>query len=86
MKTAFLPATRVAPALRKRAESVLRRGETVSGFIEAAVTQHADARATHRKFGKRGLAAEREADWVTPQEVFTAVRRASVRSRRKAKT
>ena len=86
VKTALLPATRVTPALRKRVESLLQRGETVSGFIEAAVTQHADARATQREFVKRGLAAEREADWVTPDEVFTAVRRAAERARRKAKT
>jgi predicted transcriptional regulator len=86
MKTALLPATRVTPALRKRVESLLQPGETVSGFIEAAVTQQADARATHREFVKRGLAAEREADWVTPDEVFTAVRRAAVRARRKGKT
>ena len=86
MKTALLPATRVAPALRKRVESLLQRGETVSSFIEAAVTQHADARAAQREFVKRGLAAEREADWVAPEEVFAAVRKAVARAKRKAKT
>jgi predicted transcriptional regulator len=86
MKTALLPATRVAPALRKRVESLLQRGETVSSFIEAAVTRHADARAAQRRFVKRGLAAERAADWATPDEVFTAVRKAAARAKRKAKT
>jgi predicted transcriptional regulator len=86
MKTALLPATRVAPALRKRVDSLLQPGETVSSFIEAAVTQHADARAAQRAFVKRGLASERAADWVTPDEVFTAVRQAATRARRKAKT
>lgn len=86
MKTALLPATRVAPALRKRVESLLNQGETVSAFIEAAVTQHADTRAAQRTFVKRGLAAERAAEWATPDEVFAAVRRAAVRAKRKAKT
>ena len=85
MKTALLPATRVTPALRKRVELLLQRGETVSSFIEAAVTQHADARAAQREFVKRGLGAEREGDWVTPARVFTAVRVAA-RARRKART
>lgn len=85
MKTALLPATRVTPALRKRVESLLEEGESVSGFIEAAVTRHADARAAQRSFVKRGLAAERAEDWVTPEEVFAAVRQASSRAKRKAR-
>ena len=43
------------------------------------------ARAAQRAFVKRGLAAEKEADWVTPDEVFTAVRKAAARAKRKAK-
>jgi hypothetical protein len=58
MKTALLPATRVTTALRKRVESLLDDGETISGFIEAAVTQHADARAARRSLVKRSFAAE----------------------------
>lgn len=85
MKTALLPATRVTPALRKRVESLLEQGETVSGFIEAAVTRHAEARSEQRAFVKRGLAAEQAADWVTPEEVFAAVRQASTKGKRKAR-
>lgn len=85
MKTALLPATRVAPALRKRVEDLLEEGETVSSFVEAAVTQHADARASQREFIKRGLAAEQEGDWVTPAAVFKAVREAASRGKRKAR-
>lgn len=85
MKTALLPATRVTPALRKRVESLLQEGETVSSFIEAAVAQHAEARAAQREFVKRGLAAEVEGDWVTPQQVFASVRKAAARGKRKAK-
>ena len=85
MKTALLPATRVAPALRKRVESLLQEGETVSSFIEAAVVQHADARAAEREFVKRGLAAQQEGDWVTPEQVFSSVRKAAARAKRRAK-
>ncbi len=83
MKTALLPATRVTTALRKRVESLLDDGETISGFIEAAVTQHADARAARRSLVKRSFAAEQAGDWVTPDEVFAAVRQASNRAKRK---
>lgn len=85
MKTALLPATRVAPVLRKRVESLLEKGETVSSFIEAAVTQHADARLAQREFLKRGLSAEQEGDWVSAESVFTSVRKAASRAKRKAK-
>jgi predicted transcriptional regulator len=83
MKTALLPATRVAPELRKRVESLLDEGETVSSFIEAAVSLHADSRAAQRAFVARGLVAEAQADWVEPAEVFAAVRKAASPSRRK---
>ncbi|MER2565888.1 MAG: YlcI/YnfO family protein [Myxococcaceae bacterium] len=76
MKTALLPATRVTPALRKRVESLLEEGETLSDFIEAAVTRHAEARTAQRSFVRRGLAAEQAGDWVTPEDVFAAVRQA----------
>lgn len=86
MKTALLPAIRVAPALRKRVESLLLRGETVSSFIEAAVTEHAEARAAQRDFLRRGLEAEEAGDWVSSESVFAAVRKSAARAKRKAKT
>lgn len=33
MKTAAIPAVRVSPALHRAAEELLRRGETLSGFV-----------------------------------------------------
>ena len=84
MKTALLPATRVTPALRRRVEKLLGEGETLSGFIEAAVVTHADLRAAQQTFVKRGLAAEREGDWRTPEEAFKAVRSAASAARRRA--
>lgn len=86
MKTALLPATRVAPALRKRVESLLQKGETVSSFIEAAVTEHADARAAQRDSLKRGREAEVAGEWVSSESVFAAVRKTAARAKRKAKT
>lgn len=86
MKTALLPATRVAPALRKRVESLLHEGETVSSFIEAAVTEHAEARAAQKEFIAGGLAAEEQGEWVEPERVFVAVRKAATRARRKSKS
>lgn len=57
----------------------------MSNFIEAAVTQHAEARLAQRAFLKRGLAAEQGQDWVTAESVFTSVRKAASRTKRKAK-
>lgn len=85
MKTALLPATRVAPALRKRVESLLQEGETVSSFIEEAVSRHAEERSAQREFIARGLAAEQEGDWLTAEEVFSSVRKAAARTRKKVK-
>jgi len=84
MKTALLPATRVTPALRRKVESLLGDGETVSGFIEVAVTRHAELRVAQRAFLERGLAAEREGDWVSPEQAFKAVRRAVATARQRA--
>ena len=83
MKTALLPATRVTPALRRRVESLLDDGETVSAFIEAAVARHAELRAAQQSFVERGLEAEAADDWVSPELVFKAVRRAATAQRKK---
>lgn len=65
-------------ALRRRVESLLEEGETFSDFIEAAV----EVRAAQQAFVQRGLAAEAADDWVSPGQVFEAVRRAAARSGR----
>ncbi len=83
MKSALLPATRVAPALRRRVESLLAEGETVSSFIEAAVARHAEWRAAQQSFVERGLAAEARGDWVSPEQVFKAVRKTVAAARKK---
>jgi len=57
MKTATLPSLRVAPELREAAESVLREGESLSGFVEAAVRAQIDQRQMQDEFIARGLAS-----------------------------
>lgn len=57
MKTATIPSLRVEPALREAAESVLREGETLSGFVEASVRAQVRQRQLQDEFIKRGLLA-----------------------------
>ena len=82
MKTALLPATRVSPALRKRVEALLQEDETVSSFVETAVTRLAELRAAQQAFLARGLEAEAEGDWVSPEQVFKAVRARAAKKKR----
>ena len=56
MKTATIPSLRVEPALREAVESVLREGETLSGFVEASVRAQVHQRQLQDEFIKRGLA------------------------------
>lgn len=57
MKTATIPSLRVAPELREAAENVLREGETLSGFVEAALRAQIEQRQLHEQFIARGLAS-----------------------------
>lgn len=72
MKTATLPSLRVEPALRDAAESVLQDGETLSGFVEAAVRQQVELRRHREEFLARGLTALEDArgtnDYLTPAQ------------------
>jgi hypothetical protein len=61
MKTATFPSLRVEPELRDAAESVLQDGETLSGFIEAAVRESIERRRTRAEFLARGLTSRDEA-------------------------
>lgn len=61
MKSATLPSLRVDPELREAAESVLEEGETLSGFIEAAVRETIVRRRTRAEFVARGLASRDDA-------------------------
>ena len=61
MKNATLPPLRVDSALRAAAESVLQKGETLSGFVLEAVRLNIERREAQREFIARGLVAREEA-------------------------
>ncbi len=61
MKTATFPSLRVEPELRDAAEGVLQDGETLSGFIEAAVRETIARRRNRAEFIARGMASREDA-------------------------
>jgi len=61
MKTASIPSLRVAPELRRAAESVLQEGESLSSFVEQSIRTCIDQRRLQREFIARGLASRDEA-------------------------
>ncbi len=50
MKTSTIPSVRVSPELRQAAEEVLQTGETLSGFVEAAVRRNVEFRLAQKAF------------------------------------
>ena len=75
MKTATLPSLRVAPELRKAAESVLQEGETLSSFVEESVRRQVEFRYAQQAFIARGLAsaeaARKSGSHVSAEEVLS---------------
>ena len=61
MKSASLPAVRIAPELRERAQSQLRDGESLSAFVEEAVRLNVLRRESDREFIERGMASLKRA-------------------------
>ena len=61
MKTRTLPPLRVTPELRRSAESVLDRGETLSAFVLDSVARNIEVRRAQRTFVERGLASAERA-------------------------
>ena len=61
MKTATLPALWVDPKLRRAAERVLQKGETLSSFVEQSVRANIERRQLQAEFIKRGLASLEQA-------------------------
>ena len=61
MKTASIPSLRVAPELRRAAESVLKEGESLSSFVEQSIKSFIDRRRLQSEFIARGLASRDEA-------------------------
>lgn len=61
MKTASIPSIRVAPDLRRAAESVLQEGETISSFLEQSLRANIARRRLQQEFIARGIASRGEA-------------------------
>src|SRR5689334_23070146 len=74
-RTATFPSLRVEPELRKAAEGLLRPGETLSAFLEAAVRETVDRRQAHDAFLERGFKsrerARRTGNYLSSDEVFS---------------
>ncbi|MBS2023467.1 MAG: prevent-host-death protein [Deltaproteobacteria bacterium] len=57
MKSSTLPPLRVEPGLRQAAERLLRKGETLSSFVEESVRESIERRTAQEDFIARGLAS-----------------------------
>lgn len=90
MKNATLPPLRVDSALRAAVESVLREGETLSGFVLEAVRLNLERRETQREFIARGLRAREDAraanDYVSAGEMLSRLDATLVQTRNTAGT
>ena len=77
MKSAFLPAVRVEPDLRRDAESVLDDGESLSDFIATCVRNGIKWRRTQDAFLARSQDAVdralRDGSGISPQELLKRV-------------
>ena len=60
MKSAVIPQIRVEPELRAELESVLKHGETLTGFVEATVRNAIAFRRVQTSFHARAQAASEE--------------------------
>jgi predicted transcriptional regulator len=87
MKNATLPPLRVDGALRSAAESVLREGETLSGFMLEAVRLNIERRQAQHEFIARGLLAREEAratgDYVNAEDMLARLDASLARARSK---
>jgi predicted transcriptional regulator len=61
MKSATIPSLRVEAELREAAESVLREGETLSGFVEQSLRDSIQRRRIQQAFIEKGLASKEQA-------------------------
>ena len=61
MKSATPSSLRVDPELRQAAEAVLRKGESLSSFMEQSLRDQVDRRRMQTEFIAKGLASRDEA-------------------------
>ncbi len=89
MKTASIPSLRVAPDLRRAAESVLQEGETISSFVEQSLRTNIARRQLQQEFIARGLAsrddAQRTGEYYPAEEVLQELDGMLTRAKKKAR-
>lgn len=78
MKSSTIPSLRVEPELRQAAEKVLRKGETLSSFMEESLRAGIQHRKAQQEFIARGLASRDEArstdEYFSAEEVFVELK------------
>lgn len=87
MKTATFPSLRVDEDLRAAAESVLEKGETLSGFVLDSIHRNIDRRKAERAFLERGLAARDQSrandDYVSTEDMLARLGSMLTRARKR---
>jgi hypothetical protein len=87
MKTDTFPSLRDMPQHREAAESILQKGETLSGLIETAVRETVERRRTRAEFIARGLASRDEAQrtgvYFSAQSVHDELRTMLAKARKR---
>ncbi len=88
MKTTTIPPLRVSPELRRQAEAVLERGETLSGFVLEALNRNIEYRRVRQEFIARGLASAAQArktgKYVPADRVIAKLARKLAKAKRHA--
>ena len=88
MKTMTIPSLRVSPKLRKEAESVLDRGETLSGFVLEALNRNIELRKARQAFIARGLVsaarARKTGKYVSADRVLGKLERNLAKAKKRA--
>jgi len=89
MKTASIPSLRVAPELRRVAESLLQEGETISSFVEQSLRNNITRRQLQQEFIARGFAsrdeAQRTGEYYSAEEVLQELDGMLAHSKKKAR-
>ena len=79
MKTSTLPPLRVSDELRRDAEAVLEKGESLSALVLDAVTRHIEYRKARSEFIARGISssvsAQATGQYVPAEEVLQKLAR-----------
>lgn len=88
MKTTTIPPLRVPPSLRKQAEAVLKKGESLSGFMLDALIRNIEYRQMRQEFIARGIAsgeaARKSGVYVSADKVIGKLERRLAKAKRRA--